>query len=79
MNDPDQELLAAAREALQTMADCCIDFTHGYARLLAAVDAKERAVIDEAKAMVSGVDEAAKREMDERIWAWMGSSKIEQP
>ena len=50
--DVDQRLLSVCHRLLDWMAVKGFDFFPGYADLLAAVDAKEQAVIEDAKARI---------------------------
>ena len=51
--DVDGNLLDACRRMLEEVGELGFDFLPSYAAMLAALDAKERAVIDEAKSRLA--------------------------
>ena len=52
--DVNDALLVAAKRALEQMGNWGLDFVPAYSTLLAAVDAKERDIIEKAKQTVTG-------------------------
>lgn len=54
MIDPNDKLLRAAKDAARAMSEYGMDFHPAFAALLAAIDRRERADVEAAKAFVAG-------------------------